>query len=180
MTACTGGTSCVMSMCQCTAPETDCGGTCYATQTDPNHCGAGCTQCTPPPANGAATCSSGTCGVSCNAGFSDCGGMTPCAFDTMNDRTHCGTGCAACSTGYSCSGGSCVCGPAPYQICNGTCTDTYTDDSNCGTCGTVCDTAGGYNCFRGACTCPDVHCGPTLNCGCNGSCCLMGTIKTCC
>jgi len=172
--ACTGGTKCQSSACACTPPQTSCGGTCYSTADDATHCGAACIDCTPPPAGtGRATCTGGTCGSTCNAGFSACGGATPCAYDTSSDNAHCGPNCMDCGSGMVCSGGSCVCGGGAYQVCNGVCTNTNSDAKNCGSCGVSC----AAGCSGGSCNvaCTPVRCG-TSNCGCDGLCCG----KLCC
>ena len=50
-----------------------CGTECVDTENDPSHCGACDGECTAP-ANGRATCASGTCGFRCDAGYADVGG----------------------------------------------------------------------------------------------------------
>lgn len=60
----------------CNAGRADCNGStgdgCEVTlASDPNHCGTCSTVCGGA-ANAAATCNAGTCGFTCNAGFSDC------------------------------------------------------------------------------------------------------------
>jgi hypothetical protein len=97
----------------------------------------------------------------------------PCAFDTNNDSSHCGAGCAACATGTYCSQGQCVCGPAPYEDCSGSCVNTNSDTHNCGGCGNACAT-----CSGGKCPCSHVFCGGH-DCGCAGVCCGSGG-STCC
>jgi hypothetical protein len=172
-TVCTGGTQCQNGQCLCPAGTSNCNGTCYQTQTDPAHCGTSCTSC-PAPNNGHSTCSAGVCGQPCNPGFSTCGGATNCAYDTNNDSSHCGANCGTCSATDICSGGTCVCGAGPYQLCNGTCTNTDTDPANCGSCGNSCP----YGCDgHGGCKCQPVPCGHG-SCGCVGEGMCCGT--SCC
>jgi formylglycine-generating enzyme required for sulfatase activity len=57
----------------CVAPQALCGGQCVNTQTNPAHCGTCGNACTAP-TNGSATCTNGTCGIACNAGFVASGG----------------------------------------------------------------------------------------------------------
>jgi hypothetical protein len=152
--ACTGGMTCQASGCAC-APLTNCGGTCFETDDDPIHCGASCTVC-PVPTNGTATCAQGTCGTTCTAGYSACGGATPCAYDTNIDPTHCGSACAACSSGEICTSGTCRC-PSTEQDCGGTCTNVTTNSSNCGTCGNICS-GSTPECTNGVCTCGHPTC----------------------
>lgn len=63
-------------------------------------------------------------------------------------------GCAvACRADQFCRDGRCA--PrclAPEIECSGICTDTSSDDANCGTCGRAC--ADLEQCVAGACTCP--------------------------
>jgi hypothetical protein len=66
------------------------------------------------------------------------------------------------------------------MLCSGTCTNTHSDDSNCGTCGHACDVAAGAFCSLGVCkSCVPVRCG-TGNCGCGGMCCGSGSTARCC
>jgi hypothetical protein len=84
----------------------------------------------------------------------------------------------------ACQAGVCKC-PGPDMICNGTCLDTSTFSSNCGTCGNVCST--GKTCQGGSCKCPGttVDCfgvcvdtsTDSTNCGTCGANCAAG--KTC-
>jgi len=70
-------------------------------------CGASCTKCPEPGANGKATCVGGACGVECTAPAVACG--SKCAT-LSGDPDHCG----ACN--HSCGGGAClngVCQPTP-------------------------------------------------------------------
>ena len=51
--------------------------------------------------------------------------------------------------------------------CNGVGVNTSNDPSNCGSCGTVCDTAKGEFCVNGTCSC---ECGTLTSCGSECSC----------
>jgi collagen type I/II/III/V/XI/XXIV/XXVII alpha len=94
--------------------ESCCRGACVDEQTDSNNCGACGTVCTTsdPNASGA-SCSSGACVTSCNAGFTLCG--TTCVNE-QTDSNNCG-GC-----GTTCSGAAPVC-------VNSTCTPDCPDPS---------------------------------------------------
>ena len=157
--ACTGGMTCQSSACACVTPQTSCGGTCYSTQSDPNHCGVNCASCVAPNP----VCLAGSC-VACAPASVQCSGNVVQQCD--------GSGVwqtqTTCPTGTTCTGGSCVCGPAPYMMC-GTCVDTNSEASNCGNCGNDCTMMGDI-CHNGTCTCPPVICG-SHNCGCGGTCC---------
>ena len=78
-------------------------------------CGSSCAPCATP-ANGKATCSGTSCGVSCNPGFHACG--SSCRADT--DAQSCGSACVSCSQPNAtavCSGGVCanVCVGSAYS-----------------------------------------------------------------
>jgi hypothetical protein len=83
-----------------------CDGGCVAN--DPRNCGACGKQCAVP-ANGAAICSSGapgaafTCGISCSANHTKCGGS---CVDTQGDSNNCGTCAHSCLAG-KCGAGNC-------------------------------------------------------------------------
>ncbi len=133
-----------------------CGTTCTNTQTDPlncNMCGSACPVVT---GGGNATCSGGTCGVSCQSGEHQCGTTTLCALDT--DTSHCGASCVTCTapTGgsVSCTSGACAQGcPGTDSICSGTCVDTTSNPSFCGNCTTACS-APKSACSGSKCACP--------------------------
>src|SRR4029078_196685 len=84
-------------------------------QSDNRDCVDGC--------NGDPTCLNGctaavnACAAGCEQEFADC------IQQNCTSAIHCGIGC--CSEGQ--------------QRCSGTCVDTSTDPSNCGNCGTVCE-----------------------------------------
>jgi hypothetical protein len=100
--------SCVTAA-TCPFPTTACNGGCYDESSNPEACSACGKAC--PTKGGTATCTSGSCGITCNAGYS------PCA-----------NGC--CATATACSPG--------YTACNGTCVNLRTDPHNCSVCGKVC------------------------------------------
>jgi expansin (peptidoglycan-binding protein) len=87
-----------------------------------------------------ATGGSGATGGSNAAGGSGATGGTstdPCAGVT-------------CGTGQTCSGGTCMC--TTGTLCSNSCVDTTQDASNCGACGTKCDSGGA--CIDGKCVNP--------------------------
>lgn len=140
--------------------------------TDPSHCGSCNAVCDS--TNGQAACVAGKCAITCNPGYGDCinGPSDGCETNTNTDRNHCGKCNIACTNPHgstSCGGGRCrpQCS-SPYADCdgnkaNGCETNTNTDSSHCGGCGTKC--SGGRTCQSGSCACPS---GTVLN---NGSCC---------
>ena len=77
----------------CTGEVTpNCNGNCVNLAGDPSNCGT-CGNACSGGANGAATCTGGGCGFTCNSGFRHCNGQA-------------GNGCECEGTGC-CSGGSC-------------------------------------------------------------------------
>ncbi len=82
------------------------------------------------------------------------GCVPACAGKNCGDDG-CGGVCGTCGGGRVCLGGSCDC-PNGTTVCSGVCTDTQTDEANCGTCGTAC--AATEVCQIGRCfprsTCP--------------------------
>jgi hypothetical protein len=83
----------------------------------------------------------------------DCSGQTldvPAEL-LQSSQDNCGSCGNACTTGFVCNGGACVC-PADRELCDGVCRDTLTDNSHCGECGTVC--TGSRVCSAGSCECP--------------------------
>jgi len=131
--------------------------------TDPAHCGS-CPAACPTRPNATATCSNGTCGAACNAGFGNCDGnpSNGCETDVRTAVAHCG-GCGmACNlpnANVACMGGACrvtTC-LAGYADCdgdmtNGCETDTRGDVANCGMCRRVCSAPNtDFSCTAGVC-----------------------------
>ena len=105
------------------------------TYSDPNHCSSCNNVCSGNPPNSSPTCVSGTCGFSCNAGFSQC--SSEC-FNLATDNNHCGS-CGTVCTGTTCCGGNCL--------------DTSNNLNNCGGCGNVCPSTNGTpSCTAGVCS----------------------------
>ena len=84
------------------------------------------TACTVP-ANGSATCSSGTCGISCNDGYCVSGTTCVSTQTNINNCGSCGTKCTkakvAHSTSVKCSAGTCVATACEdgYSLISGKC-----------------------------------------------------------
>ena len=129
---------------------------CVDTKSDPRNCGSCGKACQ---AN--EVCMAGSCAASCGMGTMKCG-MS--CVNTMTDPTNCG-GCGTlCTGGQTCSGGKCglSCQPgltkcnipasdggADGGLSGDVCTNTQTDNSNCGSCGNAC--ASTELCYNGAC-----------------------------
>jgi hypothetical protein len=107
-----------------------CGTACVDLQTDPNHCGA-CDMRCPTIPNSVATCTGGTCGLTCTMGWHMCGSAcvsdmsvmtcgtscTPCTAPANATPTCDGMACGfRCNTGYTAVGTACVAIPAPRPL----------------------------------------------------------------
>jgi len=151
---------------------------------DAQHCGGCAVQCTYAHATG--VCGNGTCALgTCNAGWADCNGNPAdgCEVNLTTDLTHCGscaTTCAAASNASStCTAGVCgfVCA-TNHADCdgdpsNGCETNTGTDLTHCGACGTTCTQ--GRTCIAGGCTATACT-APLANCdGIEGNGCEIST-----
>jgi len=160
-TACAAGQVCANGACaaSCQAGTQNCSGSCRNTQTDITACG-GCGIACPTPANGAAFCTAGRCGITCGTGFGDCDAMAGNGCETtLSSITNC-NGCnvrcnfanaaAAClisgCTMGSCTAGFADCNNSPMDGCE---IRTGADNNNCGGCGVRC--VAGQTCSNGAC-----------------------------
>ncbi len=108
----------------CLPPETDCGGTCVDTRSDPDHCGGCSAPCDP--------------GWSCERSVCRCpAGTTPCdteCVDTTSSAAHC-SGCfLACRAGAVCEGSVCRCAPGTSLCDGGTACTTAPDTDGDGIC----------------------------------------------
>ncbi len=160
----------------CPANQQLCGGLCKDTSSDPDFCGASCSDC------GTGVCSAGKC---CPSGQTNCNGTCVDLDDGGANGTNCGACGTNCNAGNACSAGKCC--PTGETNCSGTCRDTEDDPFNCGGCGIIC--SAGSSCLSGQC-CPQgqVNCngvcvdlddgGPgKQNCGTCGTTC--GASETC-
>lgn len=164
----------------CTSGFADCNGVVsdgceVRTATDAMNCGMCGSRCAAP-AHTTMTCASRRCVVgSCADGFADCDGLSEngCEADLANDARHCGACNAACGGEHvsvavcaasrcritDCETGwrdcdrtgipSAVSAPTA-EYANGCETDTTTDATNCGACGTRCDAVTGL-CVASTC-----------------------------
>lgn len=151
--ACPAGQVCSASACGCPSGQTLCSGQCVTLSSSTSHCGQ-CGRSCATPANGAARCTSGACGITCNTGYNASG--STCVACGALDRPACSAG-TACATGLT--------------SCSGTCRDRNADDAHCGACGSVCGTT--QRCVSGSCTacgavgqpcCRSAPCGTGLTC----------------
>ncbi|MFO0650035.1 MAG: hypothetical protein U0326_27690 [Polyangiales bacterium] len=106
---------CADSTCSyvCATGRADCdfaaGNGCEVTPaTDVLNCGR-CGNACPARANATATCASGTCGFTCNAGFADCDGVATngCEVNLNTSSTNCGRCGNACGGSVVCMSGTC-------------------------------------------------------------------------
>ena len=129
-------------------------------KTDVNNCNACNTKCST--SGGTPTCTNGSCGIGCAAGFGDCDSNPANGCETnLNSPTHCGgcnTVCSSTNGTATCSAG--VCGitcNAGYGDCDGSAANgceinTNTNPNYCGNCSTVCGAINGTaSCTGGVC-----------------------------
>ncbi len=181
---CPANTFCQNSVCLpvCNAPSQLCGSNCINTTTDPNNCG-GCGQA----CSSDKVCSNSQC--VCPSGQTLCNGT---CFDLTSDEAHCGSCTTVCNaTTETCNAGNCelIC-TLPERDCGGTtCTNTNTNNDNCGACGNDCDALGPFRVCTGGqclltCTGGTSACGNTCvnfqtdaaNCGTCGNACASGEL----
>jgi len=129
-------------------------------KTNVNHCGTVGNVCGSN--GGTASCSNGTCAISCSVGRANCDGLVSngCEVNTTADLGNCGACGNTCSAGINgdtmCSASSCVTSCQPnYGDCDGNtangCELNLSEDvNNCGGCGNVCLGAGN-SCNQGQC-----------------------------
>ncbi|MBI5534012.1 MAG: hypothetical protein HY898_14925 [Deltaproteobacteria bacterium] len=130
------------------------------TDGDPTACG-GCTNVCSAAPNSTAICTSGQCGIQCDALFGDCNQVASdgCEVDLDTSTSHCGVCDHACALPHAivqCVSGTCQlsacdaqygdCNTAPADGCE---TILSNDKWNCGTCGNHC--SGGKQCVNGTC-----------------------------
>jgi hypothetical protein len=173
--------------CVCSGAKPDlCSGACTNRQTDSSNCGTCGNECVSGTSCvgssctcNATSCPNGCCGAdgACHTPSAPgtCGiagaACTDCTLNTVSHEIACnGSGVCACETGKT--------------LCEGVCTDTLTDDNNCGGCNTlhtasaICNSD--QHCVAGQCTCNASSC-PSGCCtaGVGGSC-AGGTVNTQC
>ena len=136
---------------------TSCGGFCTTSSSDPSNCGSCGKTC----ASGV-SCTSGTCGTSCNPPQTLCSGI---CTNTSSDTNNCGTCGQVCIGGNACANGICFCVPphssTPCLI--GSCSTGFPTliPAPAGTsCGTNLSCDGGGNCLS-SCPSPQTSCGST-------------------
>jgi hypothetical protein len=160
---CSGG-NCSIT---CSAGFGDCDGTAangceINLNTDPLHCGGCPKACIK--TNGTASCTAGTCGITCSPGFANCDNdaSNGCEINLNTEPTHCGSCSTACSTaggtaGCTVDGCTISCSPGfgncDGNVSNGCETDIKTSATNCGGCGVACNsTHGTPACAAGVCS----------------------------
>jgi len=150
---CGSGATCVSGVCRCPPGQEICGGGCVdpaSFQTDAQNCGGCGIEC------GTGTCVGGVC--QCE-GVTRCDARLPRCHDLQTDPNACGTCDRTCTRpNEGCAGGACACVPPVDDDCGAFCTDTLTDEQNCGLdaasgCGHAC-TLLNEVCEAGACGCP--------------------------
>ena len=178
----TGGTAGAGGGNTCDAPTPDsCNGVCTDVQTDKANCGACGKDCADLPNVDPAgvTCEKGMCVLVCAAGFADCD-KNPANGCEVSTTT--ADNCGACDT--KCADPNPFCAPDPNTnqyactnkcpsgtptLCDTSCVDLQTNESNCGMCGIVCPDV-----TNGQPTCTAGMCGFTCNTGftSNGTACV--------
>jgi hypothetical protein len=154
---CATGQSCIASACVCDFPTKSCSGTCVNVNFDVNNCGD-CGKVCPSGLKGTAGCTSGSCVLTCSAGYGNCNDVVSdgCEAEFLTDNNNCG-GCGVkCPTLTSaCRSGSCQTCPSGTILCGGACVNRLTDPKNCGSCGNICS-GSTPNCNAGTCVamCP--------------------------
>lgn len=132
---------------------------------DEANCGMCERACPGTPAHASSVCIAGSCELSCDPGFQDCGPDSGCetALSSPMNCGACGNECSGsdtvCAAGmsgtYSCEA---VCsGGASVHLCGMSCVDTDSDPLNCNMCGTACPARpqAAPICASGAC---DISC----------------------
>jgi hypothetical protein len=146
----------------CFEGETDCGGDCVDTTSDPDHCGGCGVLC---PVEQGLECVDSICvgSVPCPPNLTDCSAGV--CTDLQSDPFNCGGCGVVCPTG-SCEGFVCQadCAP-PLQPCPDGCVDVGSDPLNCGGCNIQCPD--GWSCEGFTCVAP--VCPPNLTL-CGGRC----------
>ncbi|MBM4778502.1 MAG: hypothetical protein GQE15_12440 [Archangiaceae bacterium] len=151
--------ACVTGVCDftCNSGFHRCGMQCVA-DNSVDGCGTACSPCADGPANSTRTCtrpsptSAYACGWDCAAGNNRCpvGGMQCVPADYV---LGCGPTCAVCSSATANERGICgsngICSTGCITSCGGTCVNTQTNASHCGSCNSAC--AGADRCSQGEC-----------------------------
>jgi len=189
---CPGGQVCTDSGCMTTCPgdQTLCGMSCVDTTSNPDHC-SGCGVVCVEQDNSTRTCTSGSCGGTCDTGFADCDDSSPDVSESgdvdgcessLASTTTCGSCGNDCHVGFQngtprCDGGTCAiqaCTPG-FDSCDANdangCEADLSSPSTCGSCTNDCGSV-----VNGAAVCAsDGTCGKSCNegffdCGIAGEC----------
>lgn len=155
------GQGCVSS---CSGGLTQCGASCVALATDPEHCGA-CNS----PVGPSQACVGGQ--RVCLAGFGDCNGSASdgCETDVTSSPLHCGSCNGACKPGAVCSASTCQCAAGTPQDCGAACRQ----------CCSSSDCSDGDPCTENVCNSSGV-CTFGASCAGGGKCCAgLGCFECC-